>query len=54
MNLREALIKLNIGEFIKDKEKEATQFFIKGLIENVKAFNEAITTVKDFLNGKKQ
>ena len=53
MNLKQALIKLNISEFLKEKEKEATQFFIKGLIENGKAFNEAILTIKDFLNEKK-
>ena len=49
MDLREALRRLRIEEWLKQKQAEATQFFIKGLIENGNKMNEAIMVIRKFL-----
>lgn len=49
MEVREALKILNINEWLKQKQAEATQMFIKGLVENGNKINEAIMAIKEFL-----
>lgn len=50
MDLKRALRVLKIEELLEQRKKETTQLFIKGLIENGNIINDAIMTVKEFLD----
>jgi len=48
-NLKKALLYLGINNFLKEKEKEASSLFTRGLIENGICANENITIVRRFI-----